>query len=271
MHYTSREKCVITGSKDLEPLYTLDNFPVFIGCTDQEQSKDIFADMEWGISKSSGVIQLTKLLSPDIVYSGYHSEAVGSIWKQHHEEFANFIIKHANTTSIVEMGGSNGILAELCCKIDKNINWTVVEPIPDPNYSPSTSKISIKKSFIEDELDLLSNNKLFIHSHVLEHLYDPLTTMNAVVQQQSDGDMMIFSVPDLYKYLDEKYVNTINFEHTYLLTEHVMDYLLGELGFLIKEKKKFKGHSIFYCAELIGKEEFDQLWDSLTPLKPTYN
>jgi hypothetical protein len=60
---------------------------------------------------------------------------------------------------------------------------------------------------------------------------------------------MIFSVPNLELYLKKKYSNVINFEHTYLLTETMMDFLLQKHGFVILEKKLFENHSIFYATE----------------------
>ncbi len=256
-----REKCVITEERDLETLYTLNNFPVFIGCTDHDRSEDLFFDMEWVISKSTGIIQLKKLLPLDLVYSGYHSEAVGGVWEKHHDKFADFITKHIEGTSIVEMGGSNGTLAERCLQRNNNINWTIVEPNPDPAYNPSTPRITICQSFIEDQLVLIDSCKAFVHSHVLEHLYSPLDTMTAVSNKQSKGDLMIFSIPDLYEYLSKRYANTINFEHTYFLTEHVTDYLLKKLGYKVRDKHFFKGHSVFYCAEYVGVKD-----DNIIPL-----
>ena len=41
--------------------------------------------------KKSGVIQLGKMLPLDVIYRGYHSEAVGKVWKDHRIRFAEFI------------------------------------------------------------------------------------------------------------------------------------------------------------------------------------
>ena len=153
----------------------------------------------------------------------------------------------------MKWGGSNGTLAELCLNKAGNINsWTIVEPNPDPNYAPSTLKINIQKSFIEDKLEDIGLCGVFVHSHVLEHLYSPIQTMKAVANKQNKGDLMIFSIPNLYEYLNKKYANSINFEHTYFLTEDFADFLLGKLGYRVRRKYLFEKHSIFYCAEYIG-------------------
>lgn len=255
LNYFIRDKCVITGTQDLESLYTIKKLPVFIGCTDQPKDKDQLEDMEICISKSSGVIQLKKLLPLDIVYSSYHSEAVGQVWDDHYKIFSKFITKHNKNNSILEMGGSNGRLAELCINNNKNLNWTIVEPNPDTSNISLNKNIKIIKAVIEDQLDLISKGPTFIHSHTLEHLYEPLETLKAISQKNVQGNRMIFSVPNLYKYLKNNFVNTINFEHTYFLTENVLDFLMNKLGYKIVEKYYFQEHSIFYAVEFVDKKD----------------
>jgi hypothetical protein len=56
--------------------------------------------------------------------------------------------------------------------------------------------------------------------------------------------------------INRKYVNCINFEHTFLLTEIYIDYFLKIMGFEILEKEFFKNdHSVFYAARKI--QNFD--------------
>ena len=69
MEYIERSKCVISGSKDLEHLNTIKDFPIWMGCTNQSQELDQTFDMEWSISKSSGLIQLKKLIPLEILFS----------------------------------------------------------------------------------------------------------------------------------------------------------------------------------------------------------
>lgn len=252
LDYQTREKCIITEEADLESLYTIKDFPVFIGCTDQPKHTDIKKDMDVFISRSSGVIQLKKLLPLDTVYSAFHSEAVGKVWEDHYNYFSDFVLKHRSSNSILEMGGSNARLAKLCINKKPDLEWTIVEPNPDPLNKTPLNRIKVISSFIEDQLDLLSTGSTFVHSHVLEHLYQPLTTLKAITKRSRQGDKMIFSVPNLYKYLKNNFVNTINFEHTYFLTENVLDFLMKKLGYKTIQKQYYQEHSIFYAVEYVG-------------------
>ena len=63
---------VIFNSDDLELLYTIKQFPVFMGCVNDDSIYDKFFDMNFCISKSSGIIQLNPIVSLEEVYRNSH-------------------------------------------------------------------------------------------------------------------------------------------------------------------------------------------------------
>lgn len=107
----SRNECVYSGMKDLEHLHTFEKFPIFMGCTSNDVKDDIFTDMRWEISKSSGSIQLNPLIPLNILYQFSHNEAIGRIWEDHHNAFSDFLNDYS-PSKILEIGGNNGILAK---------------------------------------------------------------------------------------------------------------------------------------------------------------
>ena len=100
----SRTKCVVCEHEHLEPLYNLEKFPVFMGCTTEPSATDVRMDMSWAICPECGTIQLDKLVPLDILYPENHNEAVGGIWQEHHSQFADFILEHATSTSTSPKG-----------------------------------------------------------------------------------------------------------------------------------------------------------------------
>ena len=68
MNLIRRDHDVVTGRNDLEPLHSFRHFPVFMGCIEEDPAHDLFADMEWQIGRSSGLIQLNPVLPLDIIY-----------------------------------------------------------------------------------------------------------------------------------------------------------------------------------------------------------
>lgn len=245
MDTIKRANCAITGSNDIEELWTFSNFPVFMGCVSNNISDDLLSDMKWGISVSSGLIQLTELLPLELLYPESHgSGTVGSLWQLHHEAFAAYI-DLVSPTSVLEIGGGHGILASMYSKL-KEISWTIIEPNPSPVEGCSARFVSefFDGNFKSDiEIDTV------VHSHLFEHLYAPDEFMNNLAKFMKPGRNLIFSVPNMRVMLEKMYTNCINFEHTIFLTEEYIDYLLRKHGFEIVDKKYFlDDHSIFYRA-----------------------
>ena len=109
-----RDSRVMTGATDFEPLLTLRDFPVGMYCVPEDwDGTEYSADMRWFICKSSGVIQLTRLIEPATLYDFQHeSGAIGGLWKRHHEEFCDFVDEFGSK-NILEIGSGHGHLAKV--------------------------------------------------------------------------------------------------------------------------------------------------------------
>lgn len=246
MKYTIRNKSIITGKKKLEHLYTFDNFPVFMGCTDNPVNKDIKAKMSFSICKETGIIQLNKLLPLDVVYQNQHNDGVGKIWQDHYIAFSNFLDKF-KPKKILEIGGANDFIAKNFLNRNSSSEWTIVEPHP---LFKETEKIKIIKKWFNN-LFVLKKKKIdtIVHSHVLEHTYDPVSFIGYISKFLKKGEKHIFTIPNMIQQLSKKYTNCLNFEHTVFLAEPFVDYILKTNGFKILEKEYFQDHSIFYATE----------------------
>lgn len=241
-----RKKDVIYQKKNLEEIYIQKNFPIFMGCTNQPQSEDIYFEMIWKISKDSGVIQLYKLIPLNILYFNDHgSGTIGDIWKNHHIKFSNFLNKF-KPKSVLEIGGGHGILFKNY-KNKNLIDWTIVEPNPTIKKNKN---LKIIKKFFDDKLNIKKNYDTIVHSHLIEHIYDPLKFIKNCADRLSKGNKIIFSVPNLQMMVKNKYTNAINFEHTIFLTEKYIEYLFKINSFkLVLKEYYLKDHSIFYAFE----------------------
>lgn len=60
---------------------------------------------------------------------------------------------------------------------------------------------------------------------------------------------MIFTLPNMQKWLESKFTNCLNFEHTIFLSEAVIEFLLNKHKLKIIDKFYFKEHSIFYATQ----------------------
>lgn len=240
------KKCIVTG-EPLTLLRTLKNQPIFMGTTDNQSSSDKFFDQNWMIGKS-GIVQLADRVDLDELYKeGHNSGLIGSVWKQHHQEFSEFVCDHDFKT-VLEIGGGHGILysnvKKNCPK--RELDWTIVEPIGSANYQHDITKIN---SIFDGGTILNQTFDAIVHSHVFEHLYEPLDTLRNIYDHLTETGIMCFAVPNMKSMLSTGIVSSINFEHTIYLPESLIEELLKASGFCIIKKKYFKdNHSIFYSC-----------------------
>ena len=247
LNLINRDADVITGNNDLELLHIFKDFPVFMGCVDNSVKQDLLVDMKFWISKSSGCIQINPLIPEDILYSQSHNSGViGRTWERHHLEFLEFIASYS-CCNILEIGGGHGNLARNYILQNPSASWTLVDPNPS---DIDDQNIEVIKGFFDESFKL--NNKIdaVVHSHVLEHFYNPIEFMDSVESFIDSEGVHIFSVPDLQAMFEKGYTQTLFFEHTIYLTENYIDYMLHISGFKILQKKYHgDGHSIFYATK----------------------
>ena len=248
-----RERSILTGGI-VEELSVIKDFPVFTGGTTNNKEDDLYHDLTFDICKQTGIIQLRNLIDPDILYSIFHSEALGDVWEEHHNLFSKLIIKYQDNNSILEIGGSDSRMAIRCLDETNIKKWTIIDPnIRVESFNP---KIKYNRDYFNKDKIKELDFDMIVHSHVLEHIYDPKLFLQTLNDNMNDGDYHIFSIPNLYVYLKNKYINALTFEHTLFLTEEFMDYLLSCYGFVIDEKSYYSNHSIFYVTR---KQKTDPL------------
>lgn len=241
-----RNQCVLTGATDLEHLYTFKNFPIYVGCVDPNlPNEDLFCDMKWGYSPSSGSIQLLELLDPNLLYREHHNPGtVGKIWKDHHRKFHDFIAKNGYN-DVLEIGGASGCLLQHFLPYKKEFNWTIVEP-SDQKFTDDP-RVHYIPEFFEDYVFDKKYDTL-VHSHLFEHVYDPIKFLTKVNNLLKVDGKHYITLPNMNHWLDQGYTNTLLFEHTFFVDDEILEYLLNKTGFEVVEKI-IEPHSIFFCCK----------------------
>lgn len=252
MDYILRKESAITGEKNCEVLASYD-FPLFCGCTNEKEEEDIIARCEFGIFES-GSIELLKLIPLDLLYqNGHGAGAVGALWQKHHEEFANFLMSF-KPKSVLEIGGGHGKLAKECLKLDEGLKYTIIEP----NSSAKDERINYIDGFFEKKALEGKKFDLIAHSHTFEHIYEPNKFLNECAQMLGGG-VMVFSLPNMQKWLENKFVNCLCFEHTLFLSEKILEFLSAKNQFKILKKRYFEEHSVFYALKIDKSIKTDEV------------
>jgi len=246
-----RSNNILETKSNFKELITIKSFPVFLGCVKTKTSKDLFTNQTWQIDKKSGMIQLKKLIPLDILYKSSHTSGDnGNLWHKHHDSFCNFLLKYKNKKNIFEIGGAKGFLAKryLPKKINKDAYWKMMEPNPDLKFKDK--RLKVIKSFFDAKYSENLSNYTIVHSHTLEHMYQPMKFIKDISNKMSIGARMIIAFPNMLEMIKRKYTNCINFEHTYFCREGHLKYMMLENNLkLIKKKKFLDDHSMFYCFE----------------------
>ncbi|MDP3989555.1 MAG: methyltransferase domain-containing protein [bacterium] len=248
MGYQERKISLLDPTAKLEELYIFKDFPVFMGCVDEPLKNDLVADEIWDICTNTGIIQLRKLIPLPVLYPIQHADGVGKVWQDHYAAFARFLLRF-KPKKILEIGGAHDYIARNVWGSDESIRWITLEPNP---VFITNSRIRVIKGWFNEEFTLDEKVDTVVHSHVLEHAYDPFAFIRHVGAFLEIGDRHVFTFPNMRAMLKSKFTNCLNFEHTVFLTEEIVEYMLANAGFSVIAKEYYGDpHSIFYATEKV--------------------
>ena len=192
-----RDKDIIFEDSNLENLFKLENFPVFMGCMDNlNPQDDLYEDFILDISKTSGIVQVRNLIQLEVLYDAEHSSGtVGKIWHDHHKAFADFMSSSTNPKRVFEIGGLHGILSKYYNQNNEISSWTIIEPNPIPVDDCPANFI---EGFFGNDFELDEEFDAYVHSHTLEHIYNVQDKLSEIYRVlRPNGDILI-STPFLY-------------------------------------------------------------------------
>jgi len=246
MKLIRRKKCIMCDGKN-ENFYSFKDFPIYMGTTNQPIEEDKFEDMNFSRCLKCGCVQITDLIPLDILYAQVHANVIGKTWKRHHEEFSKFAQKFCKG-NIVEVGGSNLVVANHISKLKSVNKITVYDNDFVPNNKILNAKVFLKKEFFNSSVSE-KNIDVVMHTHLIEHLYDPLREIKDMAAVLNEGGFFIFAMPVIDKMLKDNFTNAMNFEHTYLLDKKMVKNILHFSGLEIVDQKDFSPYASFFAAK----------------------
>lgn len=248
MKLIKRDSCISCGN-GLRDIYHIQDFPIYMGTTLQCKEDDLKADMTFAECVVCGSIQLKNLIPLDVLYKDSHAGSVGKTWMKHHESFSNFVLKYASGR-VVELGGAHLTLANLIQESENIDSITVYDA--NITGSPASKKVKTVEGLFESTT-VEQKPDVIIHSHVIEHLYDPFTEIKQMSDLLEEGGTMIISAPIIDKMLEDGYTNAMNFEHTYCLSKTLLHKMLNEAQMQIIDEYDFSRHCVFVAARKVSK------------------
>ena len=237
-----RTECVVCRS-NIESLHTFKNFPIYMGIH-FDLTPYVFEDMNWGACVKCGCVQLESLVDLDILYQTPHNPAIGKTWKDHNVSFSKYIIDDG-AKSLLDVGGANFKIGNLVCLSDSVESYTVIDLSADLYADQKCPKIKTIKGLIET-INSTEKYDGVVISHTLEHMYDPISTLKTLGEFLVEDGSVFISVPNIENQLKDGFLNALNFEHSFYISEKYMVVMAATAGFEIVDTFEFSKYNSFY-------------------------
>lgn len=234
-----RKTCLLCNSK-LNEIFSFE-MPVYMGINQDDQSDPKFENMVFSSCSSCGEVQMNNLIDLNVLYQLNHNNGViGKTWENHYVEFAKFMENDIAGRDVLEISDPSAKLAGILKDFK---SWTIIEP--------NAEKIDLENvRFIKRFFDQPYANRadVIVHSHLLEHMYDPVKFLADCSASMKPSADMYISVPNLEYILKQKYSpnNILHFEHTYYLNDAILNFMLHKNSLQAVRKKNYGNHSCFY-------------------------
>ncbi len=242
-----RNSCAICYSK-LNNFFNV-NMPTKLCCTQNpicDMSSLSFAQCE-----VCNTIQLDHLVPLPILYSDSHNyNSVGQVWDKYFFRFVSLIENIIIDKNILEIGDPSGKIANRCENYKK---WYIIEP--NKNHKVNfNSKIEFIEKFFDDTFHTNHTIDVIIHSHLLEHIYDPNIFLKKCYNVLTDGGEMFFGVPNMEHICQNEIAPCLGifFEHTIFLNVENISWLLNTHGFQITNCLHYESHSILFHVKKVS-------------------
>lgn len=194
-------------------------------------------------------IQTKYLGNPAIIYAVNHIDSFGSVKKQMHELFSNFVLENTDITGIIEVGASTDALAR-CIHEGRTIPYTII----DPDFRGDIKNIRVIPKLLEQiSVSDISGNTVLM-SNLFEHLYYPTYIIQKLYNENIK--YIYLNNPDLEGGCKSNTYIILNTEHIYYIENEFLYSLFDKYGFELVKKENYNTHSIFMKFQ--RKSEVDE-------------
>ena len=152
-------------------------------------------------------VQTKYLGNLSIIYSKNHAVNTGSLKTEMKRLFSDFIAEKNDSNGIMEVGASDESLST--CILEKiKTSYCIVEP----SFTGNPDGIMLINEYIEN-VDIASCPvNTIIMSHIFEHLYYPMKTLEKI-SNAKNIEYIYLNHPDFEYYVKENVYVVLNSEH----------------------------------------------------------
>ena len=236
-----RKKCVYCKSI-LKKILELEDFPIKLYCVKKIEEWEN-TTLSFAYCENCKTMQLDKLIDLKTLYSASHNtQIVGELWKNLYTFIKNIIITDVENSNVLEIGCPSG---KILRTQDKYKYWYII----DPNVINIDKKNVITiNDFFNENTKLEKEIDLIVHSHLFEHIYEPIEFIKNCYNILQNNGKMVFAIPNMEYHLANNIspFGSLSFEHTIIHTKKKIVEDLQENGFEILNIYDYEKHSIIF-------------------------
>jgi hypothetical protein len=177
-----------------------------------------------------------------LIYETNHVDAFGTVKKNMHTRFTDFITKAKDSTGILEIGPSTDVLAnEILAATDHTIPYSVV----DPDFRGDRTKIKVYDTFIEEvDLETVEGNTV-VMSNLFEHLYHPMDVIDKI--QRCPNNTYIYLNHPNFDHASTHDMNVIlNIEHIFYVDNDFVIKMFNNFGYTCVDREDYETHTVLF-------------------------
>lgn len=243
--------CRMCKGKHLKKIITLSPMPpanAFLTKVDLKK-KERFFPLQVNFCTDCGQLQLTHIVSPDLLFRNYvYVSSTSPVFIAHFEDYANDLInryKLNKRSLVIDIGSNDGILLKPLK--DNQVKVLGVDPATDIAKKATSAGIETLPHFLSIKLaknivakygqaEVVTANNAFAHIHDLDEIVESVKILT------KENGVFVIEFPYLVDFIKKNLFDTIYHEHLSYLSIRSLSALFKRLGMEIFDAKKVSSH-----------------------------
>lgn len=239
MNFKSVSTCTVCGSRNINAILNLPNYPLteFLHSSAHHDEKLLLDNKVYFCLHCQHGFLMNQI-DPLFLYGeSYKTKSKSPSSMGVLNRFIKYLVDSKillDRDFIVDIGANDGSLLNLIQKLNLDIDLFGIDPVWE-----NTQDISGFRGFL-NECDINSiskskKNRLFIATHVLEHISSPIETLNTLYGVMNSNDKVILIFPALEPLFLESRIESIHHQHLQYFSYNSFARLIKGVGLSIVE------------------------------------
>ena len=242
-------QCRICSSYDVEKIFSLPSFPIFIGCIDDKKEDDKLYNFDIWYCENCDVGQQISIPAFEELYREQRCFGFGKVWQEHYQKYAEFIKKNSNPLEIgLEVGVGNAIVFKKLNDFFTKLYG--LDAIDHPDYKNYDIQVGLFSEglFESESFDVIYS------SHFIEHLPDPVEFLKTSRKLLKENGRCIVACPNIVKSFENLHFNAFTSDHLNYFSKNSLQKIAGNIGFELIDFYQYLDHGMYLVFKKTEKQ-----------------